>query len=360
MIIAIILLYIIISISALTIKDRKHSARLLYLLIGIGMVFIAGFRGDIDRDSFSYVTLYNLISTVNVEPTFTAISYIVKTLFDNVAYLFIIYAIIGVSLKLIAIRQLSTLWFLSVALYLSEFFILHDMTQIRIGVASGILLLCIKPIYDRNIVKFLLFTSIAILFHYSAIIILPLWFLTFRPDSNKIFYWLIPIGYLMWFLNIGTFILNIQIPIPYIQSKLDLYRELQLNQVSGFNNINVFGKIFLLKSAIYYLLLYKKDYISMYNRYAPLLIRIYGIGLFSFLALSAIPVLAFRVFEFYGIVYIILFPFLFYILNVSPLLTKYISKVSPRIDVSMVSNAIILSIGALILYVSLFYVDLLR
>ena len=103
-------------------------------------------------------------------------------------YLFLLFAILGVSFKLIAIKQLTELWFLSLILYLSNFFILHEMTQIRAGVASAFLLLCVKPIYDRDLKRFLLFAVLGFLFHYSAIVILPLWFLGIKARKNVLLF----------------------------------------------------------------------------------------------------------------------------------------------------------------------------
>ena len=76
---------------------------ILFIFSGVLLFFIAAFRGHIDRDYVGYVTLYNKVSsltTFRIEPTFLIISKIVKQVFNNVLYLFIIYALLGVSLKL--------------------------------------------------------------------------------------------------------------------------------------------------------------------------------------------------------------------------------------------------------------------
>jgi hypothetical protein len=195
-------IFVIIAMIAIFPPNTKLVYNLFFILCGILLMVIAAFRGDGDSDYSGYIEMFNRQDFFVVEPTFTLISYIVRTfLGGNVIYLFIIYAILGVTIKLFAIKQLSELWFLSVVIYVSNFFILHEMTQIRAGVASAFLLLCVKPIYERNGKMFLLFTTIACLFHYSAIIILPLWFLTTNPKKT----WLllsVPISYSFFFLNI--------------------------------------------------------------------------------------------------------------------------------------------------------------
>lgn len=62
-----------------------------------------------------------------------------------------IYAILGVTLKLIAIRRYSLLPIFSIFTYISMYFILHEMTQIRAGVATAIFLFALEDIKDRNL-----------------------------------------------------------------------------------------------------------------------------------------------------------------------------------------------------------------
>ena len=49
------------------------------------------------------------------------------------------------------------------------------------------------------------------------------------------------------------------------------------------------------------------DIIKEHNPYFPIMIKMMGLSIFSFVTLSALPVLAFRISEIYGIVEIILF-----------------------------------------------------
>lgn len=267
---------------------------------------------DGSADHINYVDKYHEIIKGDhelIEVSFIFFSYLSYWILGNALVLFIIYAFIGVSLKFVAIKQLSNLWFLSIIIYLGNFYILQEMTQIRVGVATGFFLLSIKPIYERDWKKFLLFFGFAFLFHYSALIMLPLWFLPSK--SNKI--WLIvsiPIAYVIYFLGVDLF--SISIPIPAIQEKLDIYNSLQGLGTDWMDEINVFNLVFLVKVVIFYFLLWKYDTIAKHNKYFPILMRVYCLSLFVFPALGAFPVAAFRVSEFYGIVEIILYPLLIY------------------------------------------------
>lgn len=137
------------------------SKTLILILVGILLILVAGLRPiGIDGDSLNYVgVLHVSLSEANFidkEPTFWIINELNKILFGgNEQTFFLIFAILGVSLKLLAIKKLSLLPFYSIFVYICLYFILHEMTQIRVGVATAIFLLAIPDIYNRNFKTFL-------------------------------------------------------------------------------------------------------------------------------------------------------------------------------------------------------------
>lgn len=287
----------------------------IFFFLGFILIVVAGFRSEEGNpDYVVYKQLYEDARTGEaiVELSYVCISNIVQVTFDNVLFLFLVYAVIGVSLKLTAIKQLADLWFLSLVVYVGNFFILHEVIQIRVGVASGFLLLCIKPIYDRNLKRFLFLVLLAVFFHVSSLIILPLWFL--GKFKNKINLFLtgiiVPIGYCIYLMNVT--ILNF-IPIPYVQQKLDVYAQLQeLGTADFLTEINVFNYVFLARVLFFYFLLYKNKLLMSHNKYTVLLLNIYALSLFLYPALAMMPVLAGRISELLAVVEIILLPLVYY------------------------------------------------
>lgn len=304
----IILLYLfifVVSVFAFANKEKAKYAGLLFGLVGFVLVVYAAFRdGNAVADYNVYVQYYEDYTETLVEPSFVFISFLVHHTFAHPIFIFIIYAILGVTLKFIAIRQLTHLLFLSILIYISYFFILHELTQIRAGVASGMVLLCIKPLYERKLKRFLLYATIATFFHFSAILVFGFWFL--NPFKiNRFFYsLLIPVAYVVYFLKINVVYI---VPIPYIKEKMDIYQELLDMQ-----QINVFNLLYLIKCFILYYLLYFLPQIQRHNPYVVLLIKLYAISLFCFTFFAIIPVLGFRISELIGIVEIIVLPFIYY------------------------------------------------
>lgn len=324
----------IISIFVFANKEKAKYFQYLYIFIGFILIIYTAFRdGNAVADYNTYLDYYEDYADSLVEPSFVFISFLVHHTFNNPIWVFIVYAILGVTLKFIAIKQLSKLAFLSVLIYMSYFFILHELTQIRVGVASGMLLLCIKPLYERNLKRFLLYAFIATLFHFSAIIIFVFWFLNPFKINRLLYSALIPIGYVAYFLKLNVVYI---VPIPYIQEKIDIYMKLINNQ-----EINVFNLVYLMKCLIFYYFLYFLPKLETCNQYIILLLKLYAISLFSFTFFAIIPVLGFRISELIGIVEIVTLPFIYY-------------TIAPR----KISKLLVLGIVLAFSYVQIFHGDL--
>lgn len=316
----------------------------LFIALGIILIFVATFRGPgVDCDYEAYVKYYNEVDVdATLEPTFFIISLIVRRFcFDNVVFLFFIYAVLGIYLKFRGIKELTDLGILSIMVYLSCYYVLHDLTQIRAGVASGLLLLCIKPLYERKLGKFLLLSIIAVLFHYSAIVVLFLWFIKPKTLNRKFYLLLIPMGYCCCFCGIHMSNVLTMIPISAVQQKVNAY--LYLSEYSDSLPVNIFSVLFLLRCIIAYFLLWKVDLIHISNKYVYVLLKIYLWGLVSYLFFSDVPGFSTRISELLGVVEFVLYPFMTYVL-----MPRKVGFLFPIL------------LGIIILSVNLFYLHLIN
>lgn len=297
-------------------KLKAEDKLVYYFLIGFFLILIAGLRSEnICRDYSEYRRYYEGIkSTGNfflVEPTFVLITLITP----NIEWLMMIYAVLGVSIILVGIKRLTEFYFISLLIYFSGSFILHEMTQIRVGVAAGLLLLCIGPLYDRNFFKFLIIAIIAATFHYSALIILPLYFLQTNKLNLALYSAIIPICYLLHALGIHFSSLLLLFPAgETIQQKLLIQTQAWSGTGKSFQ-INVFNIIQLLRIILVYVFLWKAELLQKSNKYFTVLLKINILSIASFVIFADVPVFSFRISELLGIVEIILVPMIFYILR---------------------------------------------
>ena len=287
-----------------------------YYFAGFLLILIAGFRSeDICRDYAEYRRYYEGIKSVGniyfIEPTFSLI-----TIFTpGIVWLMLIYATLAITIKLYGIKQLTEFYFLSLLLYFSGSFILHEMTQIRVGVSAGLLLLCIEPIYNRKFRKFILISFTAALFHYSALIFLPLYFLK-KDKLNKLLYSaIIPLSYLLHAIGIHITSLLFLFPTgEAIEQKLIIQQQAML-MAREIPRINVFNILQLLRIVLISVFLWKTSLLQKSNKYFTILFKTYIFSIASFVLFANIPVFSFRLSELMGIVEIILVPMVIYILK---------------------------------------------
>lgn len=283
-----------------------------YIAIAVVLVLMVGLRPiGLDKDSGEYEKFY-YVGDLLVEPSFNIISDIAQKWLGGLRGVLIIYAVLSIPLMAYAVSRSTKLWFLSIGVWMSHFFLLQNTTQIRVAVATGIFILALQFLIEKKRLAYALMIGVAIFFHYSAIVLLPLAFLGCDELSErwKMVLVVMPLAaYVVSPSNIGWLS---AIPIPGIQDKLEIYEEMRDSGVMNMDQINRFNIVSLLKLAMYYFLLWKYDLIKRHFPQMALFLKIYAFSIISFAMLAFLPVLAFRVSEIFGVVEIILFPYIIY------------------------------------------------
>jgi len=161
-----------------------------YSLFIVGLVIIATIiSSSYSRDSSNYVQMFNIYgasgwgafsSEVVYRETFVvALSKLIHQLGLGSIYFFLIHAAISVPIKLFLISKYSRDKWLSIALFFSYFFILHDSTQIRFGLSVAFVYLGLSYLANG---KKLIFSVIvlfsAIMFHYASLAFIVMLFFT--------------------------------------------------------------------------------------------------------------------------------------------------------------------------------------
>jgi hypothetical protein len=273
------------------------------------MIFLCAFRTiGVDPDSESYEEIFK--SNENnpkllVEFSFLFISGIIKNFTDDVHYLFLIYAMLGITIKFYALRQLSPWYFLPLVIYFGNYFILHDFIQIRAAVASAMLLLAIRPLSEGNKKRAIVYFLIANLFHYSSLVFYPILF--FSNNLSKIWKYaliaIMPLGAILFMLRLDFLS---ALPIPYIQEKLEMYKT--LTETGFFEEFNLKNVPLWIQYVIILYSLYFYDTILEKCPALPLLLKATAYSMFFFFAFSSVSVVAGRFQELLGIVELALFP----------------------------------------------------
>lgn len=307
----------------------KYDMLFVFLFI-ISLTLVAGLRvvGN-DPDSLMYAKIvndYSGFSDVDLfskEPGFWFIVIVSNFLFSNdVTVFFLMYSFLAISFKINLLRKISPYPMLSFVLYLGFYFVLHEMNQIRIGLASVFLLFSLNDVLERKKASFLVKYLFAVVFHYSTFFWAFVYFLGRNKNITlKYLYFPVISFFLLLFLKEkkdSIFLIVNHLP-SFISFKLSLYLNLalsgELDDVKkiyfGFGSVFLYlmlvfvylnkHRVFTLKQSDWIVLIYKITSIQLVLGAILLIVnvelsnRIYTcIGVVSFLLLPPFVALLFK------------------------------------------------------------------
>ena len=305
----------------------KHSKfpefrMLLFLIL---LLFVSARPPGGDKDYVSYLLSFssfkdpldyfnNYGDWVYFDPMYYLIPSFFKTYVTQVHYAlitFFVYALIALSLKFVAISRLSEFFFLSLVVYFSNYFLLHEMTQIRVGVATAIFLFAIPYLQEKKYLHYFGMVLLALLFHYSSVLyILPLFL---KPDhfNKKVYYAalalilvlvVVPTNFLMPLLRLDTG------DVSFKSNNYLEYAELGITQQA--NKLNPGFIMSYLLTILWVLFI---DQLQQHNPFARLLVKLQIMALLLFQFFAPIPGFAFRFSEIFLCTQIVTTPFLVYL-----------------------------------------------
>jgi len=159
-------------------NGRYHYARILRwfgaVVLAISLILISTFKllGP-DQDLYVYLGFLDAGNYTQHKYRFEPAASLFREVANNDALIFFfLFALLGIGLKILAFYSLSKNFLLVAFYYCVTFYLLHDYTQIRTGVATGIFLLCINDIWQGKWARYYLKAFGAVCFHYSALIIM--------------------------------------------------------------------------------------------------------------------------------------------------------------------------------------------
>lgn len=159
-------------------KDVNKSYPIHYLIIPcLLFAFIFGCRYNVGVDHLTYLKNY-LYFPREYEPGFALINDFCKENNFHFAFFFGIIAFIQIFLFLIAFRNRAYLYTYLIFLLFLSCLELNWMNGIRQSISACIFIYATKFIENKQLLKYIIIILIAMQFHNSAIILLPVYFIT--------------------------------------------------------------------------------------------------------------------------------------------------------------------------------------
>ncbi len=298
--------------------------RRLYIALGCvlcGFILLRDFHVCLDFNGYedlyykvpSMETLFNsfleYVEAIRTDLSFSVLCSFLKTTGNseqtNFIIIFSLYAILGVSLKLVGIRKLSSLTFQVLFLYFCKLYLLNELTQIRIGVAIGLIFIAIYFLQKEKYWQFAGLVALAAFFHLSALMmfILPLFK---RWEANAkvwgVLFLLCVISNVCDFniLNLTKFIHN-----DFYQYKLASYMLYQRQTNYELNYLSVY---FLLQNAVIILCFVFRKEMEADPPYLNILLNMCCLSSCCFVFFGPLATVAMRISEVFNCTIIFLIP----------------------------------------------------
>ena len=268
-----IILFILLTFSISDLQKKDQVALLLldkylYFMAMLILLFFAGLRFDTGWDYKGYKYYYELIPTLSeyvnnievfqsiyFEPGFKLLMMLAKSCgLDFYGFQFLVslisLIIINKSIKI----EKSKLLFIFV--YFTTCFLFLNMSVIRQGIAVSFLYLAVNSLFNHSNKKAIIYLLIGCLFHFSLIVMLPILIISDREKiSNKIFYILVTIAFIVYIAQIHWLKLSFGIVSPLfpheIAYKINMYLDSERFGKSRDIGIGVIEKIITFIATLY-------------------------------------------------------------------------------------------------------------
>lgn len=251
----------------LAIKEKQKRGKVFLILSMLQLFFMLALRKEnVGIDLQNYIPFLNRVInftnaelfTIGFESGYNIYCKFIMQIFNNEQIFLAITAGISLIGVYFFIKNNSNNYFLSMIIYITFQFYIFLFSGLRQSIALSIILLSIKYIKTRKIYKFIVMILLASLFHKSAFIFLPAYFIAYKK---------ITVNYLITIVGAGgiIFILRNKIMTIITRFLYTNYEALQ-NQGEGFGYLILLILILLL--ALYFIkaiLKQNKDNIIWYN-----------------------------------------------------------------------------------------------
>lgn len=254
-----IVLFFVISLGLLDVFKIKNRQFLLPVLFAILFLFLS-WRDGIGADYYSYKRFWEKKDIANIETGYLLIQNICKRVYDSYPFTIAIFGLIAIYIKFLAFKKLSPLIFVSIIYYFGYYYLALDFNQIRQGLALGICLLSVNYVIEESKTKFLSTILLASLFHISALVSIPIYFLYHRIKyTSSSLTLILLLSFCLLFIDTKPLILDLMSlvytvsPFDFIKARMFFY---QYYTKEGF----YLGSLFLLYFS--YLFIYYKDIVN--------------------------------------------------------------------------------------------------
>lgn len=164
---------------------------MIFLCIAV-LTFVSGFRWNVGTDFSTYISMYGRLKHdwINMlglfdEPGIAVLAKISSEIYDSPVIMILLSALITVFLNVITLKKYSVGFQISILFYIFIGAWHGSFNGIRQYLAAAILFAGHRFIYEKKFFKYVAVVLVAMLFHRTAIVMLPVYFLGSKKISLK-------------------------------------------------------------------------------------------------------------------------------------------------------------------------------
>jgi hypothetical protein len=285
-----------------------------YLLLVFFLILFAGTRYETGFDYNQYRDLFEVLNLTNftsntVEFGYAAFNYFCRIIGLNFNGFLLVFAAITLMLKAEFYRKNALYISLALINYYSIGFLINDMGQIRHGLSIAIALYAMFDLLHENNRGFFVKSVMATLFHTSAIVLFPAYFLVKYTLKPIHMFGIIALLMPFLFIDIRGFLYRLidYLPLFQLQAKITFY--VYSDEFGKSLGLNL---SFLLRIAVLFFLLFFEDVGENYIKGYKKLILLYFYGIILYMLFNSIAEFATRASTFFKNLEPIILPFFVY------------------------------------------------
>ncbi|MGU8826011.1 EpsG family protein [Clostridium perfringens] len=190
----------------LNIKTNKKKEDRLSIIIFIALLIVSAFRDMVGTDFLAYksyienIKLYSINNSL-YEKGYYLLNNLVFRISDNSQYIFVFVSFIILYLIHKTLKRYSISYTLSMFLFVTLYFYYNSFNIIRQYISIAIVFFSIKYLINRNLKKFLICIFIATMFHMTALLILPFYWIVNKRFNSIVYLSVIILTILISFLS---------------------------------------------------------------------------------------------------------------------------------------------------------------
>jgi len=269
------------------------------------LICAAGFR----TGGFDYVNYKNGFEWNSFrEPVFKGLVTFLHTIHAPFQCFLLIAATVTVLITYsYLLKSGNEIYWLSLLIFVSNYYIQHDYIQLRIGLACSIFLFQLYYLCKGNKKRAFLLWALACCCHFSMVIAGISFFVSNKRIKKIENYLMVIIFSFCFLLGLkGLTVVSLAEYIPGISFYYKLYMAAIENGEGSV--IKVYNPLYLTRYVVFFFCLLKRNVLEKRNPNIYYYLRLYSCGIFVFLLFTGIPTFAFRGSEIFFIIELIMFP----------------------------------------------------